>query len=157
MERTSDPNIPPAYVLNTLHAAGYEPYAVDEGHSLWRLPGEEPKTWREAMEEVGVESARMRAEIITVKNDLMVSEDRNMELNSENRTLREQMKSRTGEFILTALTVVPTSAAAVFLGLEALLPSPWGHLCGVIGAGLAAQITRSYTGHRPQLPEGKKD
>lgn len=113
------------------------------------------------MEEVGVESARLRAEIITVKNDLMVIQDRNMVLDAENQVLTKKVQGRLREFLLTFGTAVPTAATVVFVAvseqLATVLPQPWGHILGVAGAMLVAKMTRGYTEHRPQLPEGNKN
>ncbi len=164
MPPVTDPSAAPAYALNTLHAAGYEPYAVDGEPDWYRLPGQQPKPWKMCMEDVGLENARLRSEIITAKNDLMVAKARVVEVEAKNAKLTSvEPKSGflTTEFLLTAGTVLPMVGGVVFTVVAdqaaVLFPPPWGTLLAAIAAGLSAKLVKDYTGKRTEIKEKAAD
>ena len=141
---TTDPTIAPAYVLNTLRAAGYEPYSVDDGPDQWRIPGHPPTSWRQAMEEIGTRFVALKDE-----NQALVAQ------NAKLAAVTPRSGFLSSEFVLSVLTAIPMVGGAVFVVLqdsaEELFPAPWGKVVAGVAAVLAAMLAKNYTGARTSI------
>ena len=151
MPPISDPSAPPAYVINTLNSAGFEPWAVDGEPDQWRMPGQPAKPWRQCMEFVGDDYGRMRRD--------------NAALVKANAALTEKVAALvaatpksgflSSRFVVTMLTAVPMVAGAVFMVLQdmagELFPAPWGKVIGAVAAILVAGMAKNYSVGRAQI------
>ena len=167
MASVTDPAAAPAYVLNTLHSAGYEPYAVDGAPDQWRIPGQPPKPWRQCMEDIGIGFTMLRGALGNLQHDYSSLQLHNKALADENRLLTDQniklsdITPKTGllssRFVATFFTAVPMMIGTVFVVLQDtatnIFPAPWGKVIAGVAALLVGGMTKNFVGGRSAVEE----